>query len=107
MNKNTKIIFFDIDGTIYKSGKGVPDDTCDAIGKLKENGHIPVICTGRSRKMVYSEHLAPGFNYIVSGAGTNIEINGESKYLYEMESADAKEMFNELMENDFLPVGEG
>ena len=47
MNKNTKIIFFDIDGTIYKSGKGVPDDTCDAIGKLKENGHIPVICTGR------------------------------------------------------------
>ena len=107
MNKNTKIIFFDIDGTIYNSGKGVPDDTCDAIVKLKENGHIPVICTGRSRKMVYSEHLAPGFNYIVSGAGTNIEINGESKYLYEMESADAKEMFNELMENDFLPVGEG
>ena len=50
-----KIIFFDIDGTIYKFTTGMPEDTAEAIKQLKENGHIPVICTGRTKCMIYKE----------------------------------------------------
>ena len=40
-----KIVFFDIDGTIYAHDIGVPRSTIDAIEKLLENDHIPVLST--------------------------------------------------------------
>ena len=39
---DTKIVFFDIDGTIYSYEKGIPKDTAKAIELLKANGHIPI-----------------------------------------------------------------
>lgn len=44
----TKIVFFDIDGTLVTKYNSVPKSTKQAIIKLKENGHIPVIATGRA-----------------------------------------------------------
>ena len=61
---NRKIVFFDIDGTIYRFDTGMPKDTYEAIKLLKAKGHIPVICTGRTRCMIYKEHMAPGFRDI-------------------------------------------
>ena len=49
---NRKIVFFDIDGTIYRFDTGMPKDTYEAIKLLKAKGHIPVICTGRTRCMI-------------------------------------------------------
>lgn len=43
-----KILFFDIDGTLYNSEKRLPKATYDAIQKAKENGHEVAIATGRS-----------------------------------------------------------
>lgn len=43
-----KILFFDIDGTLYNSEKKLPRETYKAIQKAKENGHEIVIATGRS-----------------------------------------------------------
>ncbi|MNJ49302.1 putative bifunctional phosphatase/peptidyl-prolyl cis-trans isomerase [compost metagenome] len=43
-----KIVFFDIDGTLVNDEKQVPQDTIDAIAKLKANGVEPVIATGRA-----------------------------------------------------------
>ena len=42
------VVFFDVDGTLI-SGKTniVPDSTVEAIKRLRANGHIPVINTGR------------------------------------------------------------
>ena len=40
---NKKIIFFDIDGTLYDPEIGVPKSTKDGINMLRENGHIPII----------------------------------------------------------------
>ena len=64
-----KIVFFDIDGKIYRFNYGIPKDTIESIKKLKDKGHIPVICTGRTRVMVYDEFLTPGFDYIIGGGG--------------------------------------
>ena len=41
-----KIVFFDIDGTIYHYKHGVIEDTKNAIRELRENGHLAVLCTG-------------------------------------------------------------
>lgn len=45
-----KLIFFDIDGTLisYKNETYIPPETIEAISKLKENGHIIAVSTGRS-----------------------------------------------------------
>ena len=47
MNTEQKIVFFDVDGTIYEAGRGTPESTREALKTLKKNGHIPILCTGR------------------------------------------------------------
>lgn len=102
-----KIIFFDIDGTIYRFDMGMPEDTFNAIKRLKLMGHIPVICTGRTRCMIYEKHLEPGFDYIVAGAGTYLETEGKEIFYEEMENNEAKRVIEGFIRNGFVPVGEG
>lgn len=72
-----KIIFFDIDGTLYDSELGVPESAGKAVRLLLEHGHIPVICTGRTRAMIPEYLIDIGFTGIVAGAGTYVEYMGE------------------------------
>lgn len=102
-----KIVFFDIDGTIYNFFKGVPEDTLKAIEQLKNNGHIPVICTGRTRCMIYPEHLKPGFDYIVAGAGTYYEIEGVERFNLFLENDKIDNLIKGFRNNNFIPVAEG
>ena len=85
----------------------MPKDTIEAIKKLKNNGHIPVICTGRTRCMIYREHLLPGFENIVAGAGTYVEISGEQKFLAELDSHEARKVIDGFLECGFVPLAEG
>ncbi len=43
-----KIIFFDIDGTLYDHDKKLPFSTKQAIFDLKDKGHVVAIATGRA-----------------------------------------------------------
>ncbi|MCO7174577.1 Cof-type HAD-IIB family hydrolase [Sporolactobacillus kofuensis] len=43
-----KIVFFDIDDTLYDQNKTVPDSTAEAIHKLQSKGVITAIATGRA-----------------------------------------------------------
>ncbi len=72
-----KIIFFDIDGTLYDPVLGVTDLTKQAIKELLEKGHIPVICTGRTKAMVPDYLTDMGFLGVLAGAGTYVEYNGK------------------------------
>ena len=87
---DTKIVFFDIDGTIYSYEKGIPKDTAKAIELLKANGHIPVICTGRTKCMIYPDFINLGFDNIIAGAGTYCETNGEELYYKKLDDAEAR-----------------
>ena len=50
---NKKIIFFDIDGTLIGEESHVMlESTKKAIRKARENGHICIINTGRTKKLV-------------------------------------------------------
>lgn len=102
-----KIVFFDIDGTIYKFIGGIPKDTMESIRKLKKNGHIPVLCTGRTKIMIYDEFLEPGFDYIIGGAGTYLEMEGKQIFNYEMESREIEKVTKGFVKYGFSPVIEG
>ncbi|MBK3495399.1 Cof-type HAD-IIB family hydrolase [Viridibacillus sp. YIM B01967] len=47
-----RILFFDIDGTLYNSEKKIPQTTINAVKKAKANGHEVVIATGRAPFMI-------------------------------------------------------
>lgn len=50
----TKILFFDVDGTLYNSDKQLPRATKEAIAKARNNGHEIAIATGRAPFMIKS-----------------------------------------------------
>ncbi|MBU9726085.1 Cof-type HAD-IIB family hydrolase [Diplocloster modestus] len=72
-----KIIFFDIDNTLYNSNVGIPESARRGIKLLRKNGHIPVICTGRTRAAVFDEITDMAFEGMICGAGTYVEHEGE------------------------------
>lgn len=104
---DTKIVFFDIDGTIYSYDKGIPKDTAKAIELLKANGHIPVICTGRTKCMIYPEFIKLGFDNIIAGAGTYCEADGRQLYYKKLDKIEAARVINGFLENGFFPLAEG
>lgn len=102
-----KIVFFDIDGTIYEYGKPIAGSTITAIQKLKENGHIPVICTGRTKAMVFDCIFQMGFDSIISGGGTYAEYHKKQLYLYELEGEVAERTIKTMINYKFMPIPEG
>ena len=77
------IVFFDIDGTIWDYSGFIPESAKRGIKLLKEEGHIPVICTGRSMGHVRDENLLNiGFSGIIAGCGTHVEYEGKMLYEY-------------------------
>lgn len=48
----TKILFFDIDGTLYNSEKKIPQSSKEAILQARANGYEIAIATGRAPFMI-------------------------------------------------------
>lgn len=82
-----RIVFFDIDGTLWDWNGDIPASTVEAIRKLRENGHIPIICSGRSKGHIREPKLLDmGFDGIIAACGEHVEYNGtiiEEQYLDE------------------------
>lgn len=78
--QNRKIIFFDIDGTLYNSNKQVPAAAKDAVHQLKEQGHIVAIATGRGPFMYTKLREELGIETYISYNGQYIVFEGEVIY---------------------------
>ncbi|WP_274649315.1 Cof-type HAD-IIB family hydrolase [Paenibacillus humicola] len=61
-----KLIFFDIDGTLLDEEKRLPATTKEAIGKLREAGHVLAIATGRAPFMFKALRDELGIDSFVS-----------------------------------------
>ena len=72
-----KAVFFDVDGTLYKEGRGVPESTREGIRKLRENGHLAFINSGRTASFIGGEVDRIEFDGILAGCGTYIEYQGK------------------------------
>lgn len=109
MNNNIhrKIVFFDIDGTIYQYGKSVPTDTVEAIRQLRQNGHLAVICTGRTKAMIFPEIYNVGFDGIIAGAGTYVEFGGKVLHEFNLPEDVIKEIIEVMKKEGIMAIPEG
>lgn len=100
----SKLIFFDIDGTLWDEKMQIPDSTKLAIAKLKENGHKTFLCSGRARGNIRSKELMDlGFDGVIAACGNHIEMDG--KILYEkILDNDLVEKVVNLLEECHMPV---
>ena len=75
-----KLLFFDIDGTLWDWKNTVPDSAQAAIRRARENGCLTFLNSGRSRGYIREPGLFEiGFDGIVSGDGTMIELPAPGK----------------------------
>ncbi|MCD7708387.1 MAG: HAD-IIB family hydrolase [Clostridiales bacterium] len=73
-----KLIFFDIDGTLWDERMVIPGSAVEALHRLQGNGHKIFLCSGRARGNIRSKELLDiGFDGIVAACGCHIEIGGE------------------------------
>ncbi|MGM9834779.1 MAG: Cof-type HAD-IIB family hydrolase [Bacilli bacterium] len=77
--KKYKIVFIDIDGTLRNSDGIIDKETINQIKRLKDQGYLVVLCTGRSCKYAKNVALEVGTSdYLISSNGaevTNIKTN--------------------------------
>jgi len=81
---NRKIVFFDIDGTIYRPHIGITSKTKEAIKALTANGHYAFLATGRPYCMVSREFLDLNITGVNAACGTYITCNGRTVLNYEI-----------------------
>ncbi len=94
-----KIIFFDIDGTLISEGDHVLlDSTKEAVKKARENGHICMVNTGRTARLVsgWLPKLME-FDGYLCGCGTMITYHGE-ELLHQTYSVEQAKILLEGME---------
>ncbi|MCQ2540106.1 MAG: HAD family hydrolase [Acetatifactor sp.] len=74
------LIFFDIDGTLIdETTHEVPKSALEAVKEAREAGHICIINTGRSKKLVEADaHKIQGFDGMLMGCGTMVVYHGET-----------------------------
>ena len=102
-----KIIFFDIDGTLFMPDIGVPKSTIVAIEKLLENNHIPVLSTGRANALIPQSLIDIGFKGIIAAAGADVTF--ENKVIHQVVEGTeaAKKMGDLLYEGNLAYILEG
>ena len=103
-----KIVFFDIDGTLWDAHNQIPGSTIDAIRALRAAGHLAFINSGRCRSYIFAPHLlGVGFDGIVSGCGTMIEIDGLTRFYHRIPQELCVSTVEAVRRYGFRPVLEG
>lgn len=103
-----KAVFFDIDGTLYEAGKPIVPSTAKAIKRIRENGHLAFICTGRSRIMVPDVPvLELGFDGVVASCGTYGEYKGRELFHYPLSEAQLTAMIANFRKYNAMYILEG
>ena len=69
-----KIIFIDVDGTLVDYSGNLPDSAVEAIRKTRKKGNMVYLCTGRSKAEIYQKIWDIGFDGLIGGNGTYIEL---------------------------------
>lgn len=72
-----KIIFLDVDGTLVNYENKLPASAVTAIRQARKNGHLVLICTGRSKAEVYPELWDIGLDGMIGGNGSYVEFRGK------------------------------
>ena len=71
-----KVIFLDVDGTITTYENVIPESAKRAIRTARANGHKVLMCTGRSKAENPPELVEIGFDGMIGGNGSYVEVDG-------------------------------
>lgn len=72
------VVFFDIDGTIIDGRtNAIPESTVRAVEKLKENGHVAIVNTGRPFYQVDARVKEMAFRGFACGCGMEVLLDGQ------------------------------
>ncbi len=104
---NRKIVFFDIDGTIYRPHTGITQKTKQAIKALTENGHYAFLATGRPYCMVTKEFLDLDITGVNAACGTYITCNDNTLLNYEISSEALNETISAFEKHNVDALFEG
>ena len=92
-----KIIFLDIDGTLYSTKIGrIPDSAEKAIQLARKNGHKIFLCTGRSLSEIqkYLNYDVDGF---ILGAGGMVYADGKRIYDHPIAQRDVSRIKKQIL----------
>jgi Cof subfamily protein (haloacid dehalogenase superfamily) len=89
----SKIVFFDIDGTLLDHDKNLPSSTKEAIGLLKENGVFVAIATGRAPFMFESLRKELDIDSFVSFNGQYVVFENEPIYKNPLNNQKIEELY--------------
>lgn len=99
---NKKCIFLDIDGTVRDPFYGTPDSAMKAIKQAQNNGHLAVICTGRSTGLIPDDFPTNEFDGIIAGGGCYVEKKGEVVLDSEIDPLTVKDISRQLRSHGIL-----
>lgn len=95
-----KVIFLDVDGTLFDMKTGVPNSAQIAIKKARENGNKVYLSTGRAKSEIHSYIWDIGFDGMVASAGAYVESDGKVIF-HQSIAEDVKErVIKYLLKND-------
>lgn len=72
-----RLIFTDLDGTLIGHDQTIPPSALDAIREAQSRGHSVFICTGRSLPELYPYLYDIGFDGIITGAGSHVQVGDD------------------------------
>lgn len=103
-----KILFFDIDGTLWDVHNHIPQSTVLAIRSARKMGHKAFICSGRTRGYIRDKNLLDiGFDGVVSGCGTMLEYEGKVISQKNIPADMLEDTLNIVRRYDMKPILEG
>lgn len=105
-----KLLFFDIDGTIITEsdeGRMIPDSLVPALEKLKHNGHLCFVNTGRSYAEIEPLIRKLPFLGFVCGCGTHIISGSETLLSATIPFSLGNEIIADIYKHDYEFVLEG
>lgn len=103
-----KLLFFDVDGTIWDFYSNIPQSTLKAFELAKKNGHKIFINTGRSNGHLFDKNLLSiGFDGIVAACSTTIEYQGELIFKHFLDNDQLCDSLKKLEKYKFRSILEG
>lgn len=77
----SKVLFFDIDGTLLEGNRGIetiPEGALKELRRLQAQGHKLFVSSGRPKAMINDYLLNVGFDGFILANGGYVEIDGKS-----------------------------